>query len=105
MAALELSMTKKDKADVARRGYHQWRNRKRTAKIYIAVLFAMCGGVCPICGCGMILSFDQQENERPNSATLDHTIPLVETMEHSKFGLEIMCKRCNSIKSDRVEAQ
>jgi 5-methylcytosine-specific restriction endonuclease McrA len=95
MATLGLSVTKKDRKTIARDGYHRWRTYTKTAKVYLGILFAMCEGVCPLCGEDMILSFNQQENERPNSATLDHVTPLAEVMEHSKYNLQIMCKRCN----------
>lgn len=72
MASLELKLKEKDKADIARRGYHRWQQQKKTAKVYIATLFAMCEGKCPHCGVDMILSFSEKDRDRGDNATLDH---------------------------------
>ena len=37
-----------------------------------------------------------------NAATLDHTIPLSVVLEHKKIGLEIMCRKCNFLKGDKL---
>lgn len=100
---IRMNKSKKDEVDIARRGYHRWRQRKKTAKIYIAVMFAMCEGKCPECGRDMVLSFSQPYSDIENSATLDHTIPLLESAPHSKFGLRIMCKKCNSERQTQRE--
>lgn len=92
---LQLPLSRKDRTQIARRTYERWRNQKRTAKVYIAILFSMCNGVCPECGVDMVLSFNVGENNRLNAATLDHITPLADVMEHSKYGLQIMCKACN----------
>lgn len=104
MASLQLSVNRKDKTTILRKGYHRWRQQKRTAKLYIATLFAMCEGVCPACGVDMVLSFNRDENNRPNAATLDHIEPLSEVEETGKYGLMIMCKQCNSGFQDREAA-
>lgn len=80
---------------IARKRYEKWRTRSKESKIYIATLFAMCNGSCPECGCEMFLSFSVKNNRSPYKATLDHITPLAEVEKHDKFGLRIMCYRCN----------
>jgi len=76
--------------------YRRWRETKRESKIYRAMLFAICDGKCPICGVDMVLSFNSEVNQKKNSVTLDHIIPLRLKGSHYKEGLEIMCKGCNN---------
>jgi 5-methylcytosine-specific restriction endonuclease McrA len=97
-----LPLGKSSKYLLARKHFQQWRILSKESKIYRATLFALCNGECPTCGVDMILSFNEKENERGNSATLDHITPLIKVQEHSKFGLMIMCKDCNSKKSYKV---
>lgn len=96
-----MTLGKFSKRDIARKQYAQWQNRTREAKMYKAILFVLSEGKCPNCGIYMVLSFNYKMNKRDNAATLDHTIPIAKTLEHSKYGLEIMCKKCNSEKSDK----
>lgn len=86
--------------NLARRQYNHWQNSTKESKIFKAVLFALAAGVCPVCETYMILSYDENENKRDNSATLDHTIPISKVLEHRKYGLEIMCRKCNNEKAD-----
>jgi len=97
---LETTIGKRSRYDLARKRYHAWMWRSKEGKMYKAILFVLTEGKCPVCKVDMVLAFNDSENKRPNSVTLDHTIPLDEILEHNKMGLEIMCKRCNSLKGN-----
>jgi len=95
---IEIPIHKKSNLEKARSDYRRWRNKRVTSKIYLSVLFSICEGKCPTCGVDMILSFNNTDNQSKRSATLDHIMPLSEILKHSKYGLQIMCKDCNSRK-------
>lgn len=97
-----LTLGKGSKRDLARKQYSSWQWRTTESKVYKAILFALSRGKCPTCNVDMVLSFNEKTNAQPNAATLDHTIPLAHTLKHSKYGLEIMCRKCNSAKSDKI---
>lgn len=97
-----LTPGKTSKRDLARKHYSHWQWRTTESKVFKALLFALARGKCPSCGVDMVMSFNEKINTQDNAATLDHTIPLAYTLEHSKYGLEIMCKKCNSAKSDKL---
>ena len=88
--------------NLARKQYTQWQNSTKESRIYKAVLFALAGGKCPTCYVDMILSYNAIVNMQLNAATLDHTIPLSKVLEHHKYGLEIMCRKCNGDKADKT---
>lgn len=87
---------------LARKKYSHWLGRTKESKIFKAVLFALAAGECPVCGIDMVLSFNGEVNMQPNAATIDHTIPLAEVLVHKKYGMEIMCQKCNVTKGDKV---
>lgn len=93
-----IPITRKNQLERARKHFQAWSNDRVESKIYKATLFALCKGICPNCGVDMILSYNFEENKRPNAATLDHVVPLSEILEHQKYGLQIMCWDCNSRK-------
>lgn len=95
---IEGNLSKESLYRIARNKYRSYRQRKKESKVYLGILFAMCEGKCPTCGVNMILSFNEIDNMRINSATLDHVYPLSKELEHKKYGLEIMCRNCNLIK-------
>lgn len=86
-----------------RKRYEQWLTRTKEAAVYKAVLFAICRGVCPDCGINMVLSFDEKFNQLPNAATLDHTIPIASIIKDHKYGLQILCKKCNNGKIEATK--
>ena len=94
-------LLRKAKLESSRKLYHKWRQRTKESKTYIAILFAMCEGVCPECGQSMVLSFNEKYNHQPNAATLDHITPLKDVLTHSKFALQIMCRQCNCQKQSK----
>lgn len=104
MMEIIAEFSKRAKYLEARKLYGKYRQRRKESKIYIAMMFAMCEGVCPVCERKMILSFDDIENRRGISATLDHTTPLSYELEHKKSGLEIMCKECNHRKGNTLSS-
>ncbi len=85
----------------SRDNYNQWRNKSREGRTLRVLLFSMAGGKCPRCQIDMILSFNNEINQLPNSATLDHIEPISETLLHNKHNLEIMCKKCNMAKGNK----
>ena len=87
--------------DRIRKQYKSWRQHTKESKILLATLFALCEGKCPLCGKNMVLAFDGNCSDVANSATLDHITPLSKVLEHKKYGLQIMCKCCNSLKGNR----
>lgn len=95
-------LSHKAKKAIARGTYSRYRNERKESKAYIAILFAMCNGTCPKCGQKMILSFDDKWNNRGYSATLDHIMPLSMEVDQGKMGLQIMCRRCNLEKADKL---
>lgn len=90
-----LTLSRKSRYNLARKKYADWANARVESKIYKATLFALCGGECPSCGVDMVLSYNKEINEQPNSATLDHVVPLSKVLEHQKYGLQILCFKCN----------
>lgn len=94
---------KASKHDLARKQYNRWLYRTKESRVYKAILFALSEGECPKCGIDMFLSFNGDMNTKDNAATLDHTIPLAIVLEHRKYGMEIMCRKCNNKKGDKVE--
>ena len=90
--------SKASQVQLARKQYSRWLGRTKESRIFKAVLFALAGGECPSCGVDMVLSFNGIINKQPNAATLDHTIPLAVVLKHKKYGMEIMCFKCNSQK-------
>lgn len=88
---------KKATLERARYLYSQWRKNAKESKIYLAIMFAIAEGICPMCGRPMILRFDQCDAD--NLATFDHEERLADNPVHNKLNLIIMCKRCNGIKS------
>ena len=101
---MEIRMSSRGVKSVRKR-YADWRRKTMESKIYIATLFALCRGKCPICDVDMILSFNDVDNQQPFCATLDHTDPLSEILEHRKYGLQIMCKACNEKKGNTKTPQ
>lgn len=98
---LETALGPRSKKEIARGKYDRWISNTKESKIYICVLFALARGKCPTCGVDMVLSFNEEVRRQDNSATLDHTIPIALVKEHHKYGLEIMCRKCNQEKGVR----
>lgn len=96
-----LPISPRSKTMLLRKQYQRWRWRSKESRMLIATLFILCGGVCPECGKPMILSFNKLDNERDNSATLDHITPISRVIETSKYGMQIMCRRCNGLKGNK----
>ena len=82
----------------ARRAFNNWRLTDE-GKMFRATLFAKNKGKCPLCRCHMILRFDGIVT--PNTATLDHKIPLQEALGTDLKNLDLICQRCNSMKANR----
>lgn len=103
LTSVVMPLKDKDRLKIERGKYHAWRNQTKEAKIYLSTLFAMCEGECPKCGRDMILTFSKQYSTFDNRATLDHIVPMSKVVEHNKFGLQILCARCNQDKGDNTE--
>ncbi len=82
------------KYDQARRRYSSWRHHAKESHTYIAIMFALARGICPLCGATMVLRFDNYQGN--DLATLDHENTLDETMQHDKLNLMLLCKGCNN---------
>lgn len=61
-------------------------------------VFERDGWTCQRCGQAVSLEVDALD---PNSATVDHVIPLSRGGEHTVANAQCLCLRCNSIKGDR----
>lgn len=99
---VDLPLGKHSKYLLARKRYSQWRNKTKESKMLLATLFVLCNGKCPVCGCDMVLGFNQDIQNLEYAATLDHTTPISLVLEHRKYGLDIMCRKCNSAKGNTI---
>lgn len=99
---IKTTLGQRSKRDIERNKYNQWRSSTKEAAIYIAILYVLAGGKCPHCGCFMIITKDPKYSIHPNKATLDHITPLSKVLVHKKFGLQIMCYKCNNEKGDKI---
>ncbi len=75
--------------------YRNWRQKAKARKI-LESLFEECFGICPSCKIHMKI----QKMLLPDSATLDHIIPLKTLQQHvtEKEYFQVLCHLCNQAK-------
>jgi 5-methylcytosine-specific restriction endonuclease McrA len=87
--------------ELARQRYNQWKV-KGEGRAYLAILFSMCEGICPVCGKQMYLCYgDDTKLPRDSRATFDHIEPLKYLKRHEKTNLMICCYSCNHGSMDK----
>lgn len=90
------------KRDNAQHEHRNARNGKPDTSITLSRLYRRDGGVCR--ACGKELSFDKDPND-PEYPSIDHIIPLSKGGLHQWDNVQLMCRRCNWEKGDRVAAE
>ena len=60
------------------------------------------GGVCQ--GCGQLLTFDHDPND-DRYPSIDHIVPISKGGNHTWDNVQLMCRRCNYLKSDHLSEE
>ena len=86
----------------ARSNYMTW-SKGNGGRLTKAILFALQKGRCKLCNTPLTLSFHGNHNGKSGTAgkasTLDHVVPLRETLKHSAYAdYQILCMKCNNKK-------
>jgi len=75
---------------------HRRRLKEATIeKVSLQEIFERDGGICQLCGWPVD---PELKSPHPESATLDHIVPLLFGGTHEKSNLQLAHRRCNSIK-------
>jgi 5-methylcytosine-specific restriction endonuclease McrA len=67
--------------------------------VSLAGLYARSNGKCSACKRKAVMC----KTYRPDQATIDHIVPMSKGGLHVQDNLQLMCQKCNSAKSNRVE--
>ena len=80
------------------------RHRKRTNGLYETIsiqhLIKKHKGKCVECGCRVV---SQSGEYQDNAATIDHVVPLSKGGPHTWNNVQLMCHKCNRVKSNTVK--
>jgi 5-methylcytosine-specific restriction endonuclease McrA len=74
--------------------------KKREYSITLKKLYKKYDGVCQGCGYKMTFDIDPNDDLYPS---IDHIIPISKGGNHSWDNVQLMCRRCNYMKSDKLE--
>lgn len=90
----------KKRTDNRRREHRLDRCTVRDNSITLQKLYAKFNGVCQCCGKQLTFDVDTNDNYYP---TIDHVIPISKGGNHIWQNVQLLCRRCNTLKCDRVE--
>ncbi len=86
--------------DNYRRDKRLSRNGKPDLSITLTKLYMRDGGICQICGRQIDFDCDRNSDFYPS---IDHIQPLAKGGLHSWDNVQLACRVCNTLKSDKVE--
>lgn len=87
-----------DRAHEQRRDRRIAKNGKADYSVTLYRLFARDNGVCQICGKRLSFDCDSNSNDYPS---IDHIKPLSKGGLHTWDNVQLACRMCNSVKSDK----
>lgn len=87
-------------ADRIRRDKRLARNGKPDSTITLTKVYMRDGGICQICGRQIDFDCDSNSDDYPS---IDHIKPLAKGGLHRWDNVQLACRRCNTLKSDKWE--
>ena len=87
------------KHDNARRDKRIYRNGKPDLSISLTKLYMRDMGICQLCGKHIDFDCDSNSNDYPS---IDHIKPIAKGGLHSWDNVQLACRGCNRLKSDKI---
>lgn len=75
------------------------KNGKPDLSITLTKLYMRDNGICSLCGKHIDFDCDSNSNDYPS---IDHIIPIAKGGTHTWDNVQLACRYCNTLKSDRT---